>query len=333
MLVGTDLRKTFVTERNLFGKPVNQITAVDGVSVTVTPGSTIALVGESGCGKSTMAELMLMLQTPDSGSVTLEGKELVTARGSDLRRIRRELQVVFQDPYSSLDPSQTIGDALMEPLVIHKVGTSTERRDKVHTVLERVGLGNISSVFERYPSEFSGGQRQRIAIARALVLDPQYVLLDEAVSALDVSTQAQVMNLLSELQGERNLGFLFISHDLGVVRHLANEVAVMYLGKIVEYARVETLYRSPKHPYTAALLTSVPKPDPRHQRERRTLSVSGEPPDPASRPTGCAFHPRCPYAQPICLTDIPPLRELGGTQVACHFAEELNLQVAINPAV
>lgn len=325
MLIGSELKKSFVIERNFIGRPTKQITAVDGVSVAVKPGSTVAVVGESGCGKSTLAELILMLQTPDSGSVTLDGKNVTGANSAELRSIRRQLQVVFQDPYSSLDPSQTIGSALEEPLVIHRIGTPKERRERVQTALDRVGLGSITSVFERYPSEFSGGQRQRIAIARALIVEPKYVMLDEAVSALDVSTQAQVMSLLGQLQDESNLGYLFISHDLGVVRHLADEVAVMYLGKVVEAANVLDLYSTPRHPYTAALLASVPQPDPDRQRKRRALAVAGEPPDPADRPSGCAFHPRCPYAREVCAEQQPELRVVGDTQVACHFADELQL--------
>lgn len=325
MLKGTNLTKTFTIERDILGRSVKQITAVDGVSIQVEPGHTVAVVGESGCGKSTLAELILLLQRPDSGTVELDRQNLTSANASTLRRIRRELQVVFQDPYSSLDPSQTIGSALAEPLVIHRVGNKADRQDRVKAALQRVGLDTISSILERYPSEFSGGQRQRIAIARALIVEPKYVMLDEAVSALDVSTQAQVMALLEQLQDESQLGYLFISHDLAVVRHLADEVVVMYLGKVVEAAGVSSLYADPKHPYTATLLSSVPRPDPKQQRDIPKLSASGEPPDPAQRPGGCAFHPRCPFAQAICSNEEPELRQVGNSLVACHFAENLDL--------
>ena len=329
MLVGEDLRKTFVTKRNVFGRPRSTITAVDGVSVELAPGSTLAVVGESGCGKSTLAELMLLLQQPDSGSVTLDDEELVGASASRLRSVRRALQVVFQDPYSSLDPNQTIGGALEEPLAVNRVGSRSERRDRVRESLSLVRLPSSVETLSRYPSEFSGGQRQRIAIARALVVEPRYVVLDESVSALDVSTQAQILELLAELQSQRNLGYLFISHDLAVVRRLASEVAVMYLGRIVERAAVGDLYHRPRHPYTAGLLRSVPHPDPRRARLRSDDGIAGEPPDPAARPTGCAFHPRCPHATERCVTEEPELRRIGEATVACHHAEKLDLAPSV----
>jgi oligopeptide/dipeptide ABC transporter ATP-binding protein len=327
MLIAEDLRKTFVTDRNLVGRTTSTITAVDGVSVSLSPGSTLAVVGESGCGKSTLAELMLLLQQPDSGSVTLDGEQLVGLSPARLRSVRRALQVVFQDPYSSLDPTQTIGSAIEEPLVVNKVGARSERHERVRDAMSLVRLPSTRDALSRYPSEFSGGQRQRIAIARALVVDPRYVVLDEAVSALDVSTQAQILELLRELQVERDLGYLFISHDLAVVRRLASEVAVMYLGRVVEQAPVGDLYAKPLHPYTAGLLRSVPHPDPRRARLRVVdATIEGEPPDSAARPTGCAFHPRCPHATALCVAEDPQLRAVGDRVVACHHAEDLDLR-------
>jgi oligopeptide/dipeptide ABC transporter ATP-binding protein len=328
MLIAEDLTKTFVTGRNLVGQATSSITAVDGVSVALRPGRTLAVVGESGCGKSTLAELMLLLQQPDSGSVTLDGEELVGVAPARLRALRRSLQVVFQDPYSSLDPTQNIGSALEEPLVVNKVGARRERLERVQAALSLVRLPSTADALSRYPSEFSGGQRQRIAIARALVVDPRYVVLDESVSALDVSTQAQILELLRDLQVERDLGYLFISHDLAVVRRLADEVAVMYLGRVVEQAPVAELYRRPRHPYTAGLLRSVPHPDPRRARlHAADATIDGEPPDPAARPSGCSFHPRCPHATALCVEEDPVLRPLAGGTVACHHAEELDLSV------
>ena len=323
MLTATNLRKGFVLERDVFGRPRQSMVAVDGVSLEVRPGETVALVGESGCGKSTTAELMLLLQEPDEGVIELDGVDLTASSASARRRSRQRLQVVFQDPYSSLDPTQTIASALEEPMRIHGRGTSSDRRERVRSMLERVGLPLDHVGLRRYPSEFSGGQRQRLAIARALVLDPSYVVLDEAVSALDVSTQAQVLMLLQELQTEFNLGYLFISHDLGVVRQIAKTVAVMYLGRIVEVGPATSLYERPRHPYTIGLLNSVPASDPVVQRAKRSITVIGEPPDPTKRPSGCAFHPRCLYAEARCVEEDPLLRVVEGRLVACHFAERV----------
>ena len=325
MLVATDLVKTYVVERNLFGRARKSITAVDGVSLDVAEGHTLAIVGESGCGKSTTAEMILMLQKPDQGAVVIDSQDLTTASRSALRQARLHLQVVFQDPYASLDPSQKIGSTLAEPLVIHRIGDRSEHKDRVRQILTQVGLPATDDILDRYPGQFSGGQRQRLAIARALIVNPRYVVLDEAVSALDVSTQAQVLTLLRELQDKRGLAYLFISHDLGVVRQMASEIAVMYLGRVVERGDAAQIYAQPRHPYTADLLRAVPVADPRQQRAHRKQMISGEPPDPAHRPVGCAYHPRCPFAKDLCKEQTPELRSLGGQQVACHFAEDLTL--------
>ncbi len=325
MLAASGLRKSFVLQRDPLGRTQKTMTAVDHVDLEVRPGTTLALVGESGCGKSTTAELVLQLQEPDEGSVTLDGVELTGMGTRKLRAFRRRVQPVFQDPYSSLDPSQTIGAGLAESLRIHKLGTRSERTARARDVLDRVGLAPSGRVLDRYPGEFSGGQRQRIAIARALIVEPDYVVLDEAVSALDVSTQALVLALLDDLQRDRGLGYLFISHDLGVVRHIADDIAVMYLGRVVERGPAATVYEHPLHPYTSALLDAVPEPDPELQRRRRArrLAARGEPPDPAQRPSGCAFRTRCPYAQQRCEAEVPELRLVSGRSVACHFAETI----------
>ncbi|MAT04224.1 MAG: peptide ABC transporter ATP-binding protein [Acidimicrobiaceae bacterium] len=325
MLEATSLDKSFVVERDALGRVRRSLHAVDDVSLRVEPGRTLALVGESGCGKSTTAELILQLQAPDAGSVVLDGQELTGMPSKLLRATRRRIQPVFQDPYSSLDPSQTIGSGLNELLAIHGIGSSRERVERAQRVLERVGLPSDPRALSRYPGEFSGGQRQRVAIARALIVEPDYVVLDEAVSALDVSTQALVLQLLIDLQRERELGYLFISHDLGVVRHLAHDVAVMYLGQIVEHGPAEQIYKRPSHPYTRALLDAVPDPDPDFQHARRTrrIVVSGDPPDPTQRPAGCSFRLRCPFAHEVCAQEDPSLSEFDGRLVACHFASDV----------
>ena len=331
MLRGVGLSKSFVVEHNLLGRPTERITVVDDVSLDVPTGTTVALVGEAGCGKSTTAELMLMLQRPDSGVVEMDGQDLTAASTRELRRARRSLQVVFQDPYSSMDPTQTVLSALCEPLNIHGVGDRRSRRERIDEMLERVGLPLDDEGLRRYPAEFSGGQRQRLAIARALVLGPKYVVLDEAVSALDVSTQALVVNLLSELRRDLDLGYVFISHDLGVVRQAADVCAVMYLGRIVEVGPARTLYESARHPYTQGLLRSVPVANPSVQRRRRSGGgeIAGEPPDVARRPSGCAFHPRCPHAIEECAEVEPALRDVDGRQVACHLAETIDVPAQV----
>lgn len=323
MLKGTELRKSFVTRRDLLGRPVERIEVVRSVSLEVRRGETLALVGESGSGKSTTAELMLMLQEVDSGRVEVDGVDVTAADRGDLRRLRRKLQVVFQDPYASLDPTQNVISAMTEPLRVHRLGSASDRRESAKEKLTQVGLPLDDDGLKRYPAEFSGGQRQRLAIARALILEPDYLVLDEAVSALDVSTQAQILELLGHIRDEKALGYLFISHDLGVVRHVADLVAVMYLGEIVELAPAAELYRAPLHPYTAALVGAVPFPNPAIQRARRASLPVGEPPDAANRPDGCSFRARCPHAAPVCSDEAPVLRVVDDRRVACHFAEAM----------
>ncbi len=310
------LRKHFPIRRGIFSRVSGHVRAVDGVDLTLRRGETLGLVGESGSGKTTTGRCILRLLEPTGGSIRFEGIDLLALRPAEMRRMRREMQVIFQDPYGSLNPRMKVGSIVGEPLAIHRIARGREREEKVADLLRRVGLD--PSAMKRYPHEFSGGQRQRIGIARALALNPKLVICDEPVSALDVSIQAQVVNLLMDLQEEFSLTYLFIAHDLSVVEHISDRVAVMYLGKIVEQADAETLYRDPKHPYTKALLSAIPVPDP-ERRPQRVL-LKGDLPSPASPPPGCAFHPRCPVAVEQCSRVEPPLLDLGGGHVAsCHL--------------
>ena len=293
------------------------VRAVDGVSFTIARGETLALVGESGCGKSTTGRLLLRLLTPSAGSVRYQGVDLSTLSHRELQPYRRDLQIVFQDPFGSLNPRMSVADIIDEPLLVHRVGTRRERAARVAELLAIVGLTVHHGA--RYPHEFSGGQRQRIGIARALASGPKFIVCDEAVSALDVSIQAQIINLLQDLQSEFGLTYLFISHNLAVVRHIADRVAVMYLGKLVELADKQTLYTNPSHPYTQALLSAIPVPRPGAQPPR--IALGTDVPNPARPPSGCRFHPRCPRAEPICQQQSPSLRALSERhQVACHLA-------------
>lgn len=310
------LTKFFPVKKSLLGKTQEWLRAVDNVSFSVYKGETLSLVGESGCGKSTTRKLVLRLLEADKGSVYYKGKNIFEATPSELRALRKEMQVVFQDPYASLDPKWRVGNIIGEPLRIHGLGTEKERKERVLELMKEVGLR--PEQYERYPHEFSGGQRQRVGIARALALDPEIIIADEPVSALDVSIQAQVINMFNRLQKKAGLTYIFISHDLSIVKHISDRVAVMYLGKIVELAPVDQLFESAKHPYTQALLASIPVPNPAKRQELGFLE--GEVPSPINPPSGCSFHPRCKYAKPICSQEEPSLSVLAdGHQVSCHL--------------
>ena len=314
-----------------FGAGVGaSVKAVDGVSFDILPGETVGLVGESGCGKSTLGRLITQLIPVSSGEVFLDGVDITKLRGEKLRQQRKQLQMIFQDPYASLDPRMTVGDIIAEPLVNFKMISGRAKDVRVQELLRTVGLNPYFN--NRYPHEFSGGQRQRIGIARALALNPKLIICDEPVSALDVSIQAQIINLLEDLQREFELTYLFIAHDLSVVRHISNRVMVMYLGKIVEVAPSEDLYTSQEHPYTRALLSSIPVPDPRIESKRRLVELSGEIPSPLNPPSGCRFHTRCPIAQVpgVCADVEPPLEpKAAGHLAACHFSDQVRTKIAV----
>jgi oligopeptide/dipeptide ABC transporter ATP-binding protein len=315
-----DLKKYFPVGGGLLGTGKQWVRAVDGVSFDIRPGEVLSLVGESGCGKSTTGRLVLRLLKPTSGEIVFLGKNLQSANGREMKALRREIQIIFQDPYASLNPRMTIGEIVDEPLKVHGIGTRQERRDQVAHLLERVGLS--PEAMSRYPHEFSGGQRQRVGIARAIALKPKLIVADEPVSSLDVSIQAQVINLLMDLQKEYGIAYLFIAHDLNVVRHISNRIAVMYLGKIVETGEAEDVFQKPLHPYTQILLSSIPVPDPQ-KKDRKVILLQGDPPNPIDIPVGCRFHTRCPKMIQECKAAEPALRDFGrGHRAACIRVEE-----------
>lgn len=328
MLEVKNIKKYFPIRRGILNRHVADVKAVDGVSFTVHNQETLALVGESGCGKTTIGRCIVRAYEPNQGQIIYHGADekvdLARLNDKELVPYRREVRMVFQDPFASLNPRMTVFNIIANPLRIHKVATGKELEDRVATLMRQVGLR--PELMRRYPHAFSGGQRQRIVIARALALNPRLVVTDEAVSALDVSVRAQILNLMLELQSQFNLTYLFISHDLSVVEYIADRVAVMYVGKLVELGPTDEIFRAPKHPYTEALMSAIPKPDPRLRSKR--IILEGEVADPANPPSGCYFHPRCRYARERCKVETPPLRPIDGTNrmVACHFSEELPLE-------
>ena len=317
-----DLKKYFPIKAGVLQKTVGHVKAVDGVSFDIVKGETLGIVGESGCGKSTTGRAIIRLFEKTGGDVYFNGKEVHSLNHKELRAIRPKMQMIFQDPYSSLNPRMTVGQIVGEALLDHRIITDkVELRKKVMKTIEECGLASYH--IDRYPHEFSGGQRQRIGIARALALDPDFIIADEPVSALDVSIQAQIINLLMDLQKERGFTYLFISHDLSVVEHISTRVGVMYLGSMVELANKKDMYKNPLHPYTQALLSAAPVPDPTAERKR--IILTGDIPSPANPPSGCKFHTRCPYAMPICKTDIPEFKDRGNKHfVACHLLDKNN---------
>jgi oligopeptide transport system ATP-binding protein len=311
-----NLKKFFPIRHGMFARHIGDVKAVDDVSFELFEGETLGIVGESGCGKSTTGRTIMRLHEPTEGTVIFNGVELTNLSSEEMRKARRDIQMVFQDPYASLNPRHTVEKILEEPLIVHGIGDAKERKKRVREYLEIVGLNAYHA--KRYPHQFSGGQRQRIGIARALMTNPKLIIADEPVSALDVSIQAQVLNLMQRLQEDLHLTYIFIAHDLGVVRHISDRVGVMYLGRLVELSESEALYNEPLHPYTQALLSAVPIPDPQFEREQ--IILKGDIPSPSNPPTGCAFHTRCPLAMERCKQDVPILQEIKtGHSVACHL--------------
>ncbi|MCT4584622.1 MAG: ABC transporter ATP-binding protein [Peptostreptococcaceae bacterium] len=311
-----NLVKHFDVKTNLFSRVKNNLKAVNNISFDIKKGETLGIVGESGCGKSTTGKLLLNLLEPTSGEVLFEGKNIYSISNEELRKLRKNMQIIFQDPFASLNPRMKIFDLIKEPLKIHKIGTKENRIKKVKEIIKIVGLDEYH--LNKYPHEFSGGQRQRICIARAIILNPKFIICDEAVSALDVSIQSQIINLLKDLQKDFNLTYMFISHDISVVKHVSNRIAVMYLGQIVELAETNDLFKNPKHPYTKALLSAIPIPNP--EIKRKKIILKGDVPSPMNLPKGCNFHTRCPYKNEICTTKEPIFKNAGnGHFISCHL--------------
>jgi len=316
LLVVRNLKKYFITDTDFWGRPASYLKAVDDVSFSIEKGKTLGLVGESGCGKSTTGKTILQLYKPTAGEILFHGKNINHLM--EEKKLRREMQMIFQDPYASLNPRMTVSDIVGEPLDIHKLASSGERKEKILTLLQMVGLS--AEHMSRFPHEFSGGQQQRIGIARALAVEPSFLICDEPISALDVSIQAQVVNLLERLQDELGLTYLFIAHDLAMVKHISDRVAVMYLGKIVELADSVELYRRPQHPYTKALLSAIPIPDPLAEANRQRIPLTGDVPSPLNPPAGCRFSSRCPHVMTLCSEQEPVLQDIGaGHMAACHL--------------
>lgn len=313
------LKTYFPVGGGLFGKK-QVVKAVNDVSFEVMEHETFGLVGESGCGKSTLGRTLVKIYEPTEGKIEFMGKGITKLSGSEMQDFRRNVQMIFQDPYASLNPRMTVGEIIREPMEIHNIGTPKERDEKVASLLETVGLK--PDHVRRYPHEFSGGQRQRISIARTLALDPKFIVCDEPISALDVSIQAQIINLLERIQRERGISYLFIAHDLGAVKHISNRIGAMYLGSLVEIGSSDDLYHHPLHPYTQALLASIPIPDPKRMRERKNKEINGEIPSPLDIPSGCPFRTRCPYATERCAQEKPQLRQVGNSKVACHLYDK-----------
>jgi len=315
LLEVNNLKMHFPIHGGILWRRIGKVYAADGVSLTVRAGETLGLVGESGCGKTTVGRSIVRLSKPTEGKVMFAGKDMSHISRKELRELRRDLQIIFQDPFESLDSRQTIGDILEEPFIIHGIGTPEKRKAEVKKLLARVGLDE--NAINRFPHEFSGGQRQRIGIARAIALKPKMIICDEPVSALDVSIQSQILNLLLELQEEMKLSFLFIAHDLSVVKHISDRIAVMYLGKIMEYTDADTLYQNPVHPYTQALISAIPVPDPTEKKKR--IILKGDVPSPINPPSGCVFHTRCPYVKDHCKAEVPELSPAPGTSGDAHL--------------